>query len=114
MEHDIGYMQVQMRLYRNDKLYEEFAINAFDECFCVKTELISSEHKAIEDPADENKKVVQVIIKVFDEDYTIAMLIPVHQSDKWEIIEPSEQYSVAFYCILGETSKEVQDETDRG
>lgn len=73
--------------------------------------MISSEHKAIADPIDENKKVVQVIIKVFDEDYTITMLIPVHQSDKWEIIKPSERYSIAFYCILGEISNEYQNET---
>ena len=101
INHDIGYMQVQMRLYRNDELYEEFAINAFDVCFCVKTPLVSSEHKAIEDPADENKKVVQVIIKVFDENYTITMLIPVHQSDKWEVIVVSDEYTIGFYCILG-------------
>ena len=101
IEHDIGYMQVQMRLYRNDELYEEFAINAFDECFCVNTQLILSEHKTIEDPADENKKAVQVIIKVLDEDYTITMLIPVHQSDKWEVIVVSNEYTIGFYCILG-------------
>ena len=37
----------------------------FDECFCVKTKLISSEHKAIEDPIDKNKKAVQMIIKIY-------------------------------------------------
>lgn len=102
MNHEIGYMQVQMRLYLNGELYETFALNAFDECFCVKTDLISSEHKAIDDPDNESKKLVQVIIKVFQTKYTITLLIPVHQSEKWEFIQVSNDYSIAFYCILGE------------
>lgn len=102
MSNNIGYMQVQMRLLINGDIYDTFAINCFDECFSVKTDLISTEHKAIEDPADSAKKLVQVIIKVLKDDYTITMLIPVHQSDEWEMIKVTDQYSVIFYCILGE------------
>ncbi len=43
MDHGIGYMQVQMRLYLNDELYETFAINVFDECFCVKRAFLCGE-----------------------------------------------------------------------
>ena len=101
MEQEIGYMQLHIHVYRKGELYAEFAINAYDECHIVKTELISSEYKTIVDPADKNKKVVQVIIKVLETNFTIAMLIPVHQSENWEAINQLEEYSVNFYCILG-------------
>lgn len=101
MENEVGYMQVHIRLYRNKLPYEEFVINTFDECFFVKTRLVSSEHKAIPDPQDDTKKVAQMIIKVDEDDYTFTLLIPIHQSKEWEITHISEEYSVGFYCILG-------------
>ena len=106
MEIDIGYMQVHIRLYENDKLYEKFAINAFDGCYCVNTELISSHHAVVDDKAGVYDKIFEIILKVFASDYTILMHMPIHQSEKWEIIKINDTYTVAFFCNLGTEAKQ--------
>ena len=55
----------------------------------------------IDDPAGQVDKLVTLLIKVAEDNYTIAMLIPVHQSDVWEVSEISDVYRVEFYCIEG-------------
>ncbi len=98
---DIGYMQVHIKLYRDEKLYDEFAFNAVDGKFQTKTDLVSAEFETIDDPAGLVDKVVPLLINVAKDDYTIAMLIPVHQSSEWETVVVSETYIVGFYCIQG-------------
>ena len=101
MAPDIGYMQVHIKVYRNDDVYEEFAFNAYDEKSPLETDLVTYESQAIDDPAGGVEKVVTLLIKVSDDNYRIAMLIPVHQSEEWETSIISEQYTVMFYCIEG-------------
>ena len=101
MTEDIGYMQVQLKLFRNDQLYVEFAFNAYDGKYQTVTDLIKSEFEIIDDPAGQVDKLVTLLIKVAEDNYTIAMLIPVHQSDVWEVSEISDVYRVEFYCIEG-------------
>ena len=99
MSQDIGYMQVHVKVYRDDSIYEEFAFNSYDEKYLLGTDLVTYESQAIDDPAGKVEKVVTLLIKVRDDDYTIAMLIPVHQSTEWESLVISERYEVMFYCI---------------
>lgn len=98
---DIGYMQVHIKVYRNDEVYEEFAFNAYDDKSPLETDLVTYESQAIDDPAGEVEKVVTLLIRVREDDYRIAMLIPVHQSAEWESSIISEKYTVMFYCIEG-------------
>ena len=99
-QEDIGYMQAQIKVYRNEVLYDEFAFNVFDGKYQTETELVRAEFEAIDDPAGQVDKVVTLLVKVAEDDYAIAMLIPVHQSSEWEINKISEEYTVAVYCIL--------------
>jgi len=101
IQDDIGYMQAQIKIYKNNEPYDEFAFNAHDGKFETETGLVRAEFETIDDPAGEVNKVVTLLIKITDDNYTIAMLIPVHQSSEWEINNISEQYTVAVYCILG-------------
>jgi hypothetical protein len=101
MNQDIGYMQVHVKVYRNDSVYEEFAFNAYNEKHPFETDLVTYESQAIDDPAAQVEKVVTLLIKVRDDNYRIAMLIPVHQSEEWESTKISEEYIVMFYCIDG-------------
>ena len=100
-QEDIGYMLAQIKIYKNSELYDEFAFNAYDGKYQTKTELIRAEFEAIDDPAGKVNKVVTLLIKVAEDNYSMAMLIPVHQSSEWEINKISEKYTVAVYCILG-------------
>ena len=100
-QEDIDYMQAQIKIYSSNELYDEFAFNAYDGKYQVNTELVRAEFEAIDDPAGEVNKVVTLLLTVAEDNYTIAMLIPVHQSSGWEISRISEEYTVAVYCILG-------------
>ncbi|GAA0213723.1 hypothetical protein GCM10009123_21170 [Kangiella japonica] len=94
-------MQVQIKVYRNERLYDEFAFNTHDEKYKTETELVRAEFEAIDDPAGKVDKVVSLLVNVNEDNYTIAMLIPVHQSSEWEVSRISENYTLAVYCILG-------------
>lgn len=102
MSNDIGYMQVHIELYRNNELYDQFAFNAHDGKYQTNTELTHSEFETIDDPAELVEKLVTLLIKVAYDDYTIAMLIPVHKSTDWETTKISEVYTVRFFCIQEE------------
>lgn len=101
MTQDIGYMQVHIKVYRNKELYDEFTFNAHDGKHQTETVLVKSEFEAIDDPAGKVEKVVTLLAKVVEDNYTIAMLIPVQKSSEWEINKISDIYTVAVYCILG-------------
>ena len=101
MQRDIGSMQVQFRIYVEGGFYDEFAINAYDDWCLVNTDLLSCRFQTIDDPIDGKEKAVTAVIKLREYDYTITMLVPVHQSDQWEVSTISENYAVGFYCILG-------------
>lgn len=94
-------MQAHIKIYKNNGPYDEFAFNAYDGKYQIQTDLVRAEFEAIDDPAEKVDKVVTLLIKVAQDNYTIAMLIPVHQSSTWEINKISEEYTVAVYCILG-------------
>jgi malate/lactate dehydrogenase len=102
MEYDIGYMQVHLKIYRKSSLLDEFAINIFDQCFTMKREYVISEHKATVDPVNSHAKVAQIILKDLEVDYTVTIFIPFHQSEDWEVITISNEYSVVFYSIISE------------
>jgi hypothetical protein len=110
MQHDIGYMQVHMRLYSNEKIYETFVINAFDGCYCIKTDLISSHHEVINDEAKVYDKIFQIKLEVFETDFTIMLHMPIHQSGDWEVIHVNDNYTVGFYCNLGDKGKSLLGE----
>ena len=93
------HMQVHVRLYKAGALYDEFAFNAVDGKYQTKTSLTSSTFESTDDPEGLVEKLVNLVIRVNDDDYSIAMLIPVHQSTEWEIVKISEVYTVGFYCI---------------
>ncbi len=93
IKNEIGYMQVHIRLYKNSVLYDEFAFNVFDKKHQVKTNLVIVEFKANEE------KCTELLVKILEDNYTISMLIPFHQSTEWEIVTISEEYVVGFYCL---------------
>ena len=101
-QENIGYMQAHIKIYKNNEPYDEFAFNAYDGKYQTETDLVRAEFEPIDDPAENVDKVVTLLIKVVQDNYAIAMLIPVHQSTEWEINKISEVYTVAVYCILGE------------
>ena len=100
----IGYMQVQLRLYKDDKLFDTSAVNAFKECFRTNTKLVKIEHQIVDDESNVHAFVHQVWIKLLDSDSKFVLHIPIHQSDEWEVIKLDDNYTLAFYCILGELS----------
>ena len=97
-------MQVQLRLYKKGELLDTSAINAYKECFCTSTHHIEIEHQVVDDEAKVHKYVHQVWIKLLDSDSKFVLHIPIHQSDKWEVIKLDEDFTLGFYCILGEIS----------
>jgi len=102
MSKNIGYMQVHIKIYKNKILYDEFAFNACDGKFQTETDLIKSEFEIINDPSEKVEKVVTLLAKIIKDNYTIALMIPVHSSSEWEIIEISEVYIMTVFCILND------------
>ena len=97
-------MQVQLRLYKDEELFETSAINAYKECFSATTELLEIEHQVVDDEAKVHDYVHQVWIKLLGSDTKFVLHIPIHQSDEWEVIKLDETYTLGFYCISGELS----------
>ncbi len=89
-------MQVHIRLYKNATIYEQWACDIYDDKYQITTDFITAEFQTIE----ANGKCAEFIIKVKENDYTIALLIPFHQSDEWEIVTVSDEYVVGYYCLL--------------
>jgi len=100
----IGYMQVQLRLYKDGELFDTSAINAYKECYCASTKLTEIEHQVVEDEAKVYEYVHQVWIKLLGSDTKFVLHIPIHQSDEWEVIKLGENFTLGFYCTLGELS----------
>ena len=104
---DVGYMQVHLRVYAKSELYDSFAINAEDGCYKLETNLVSSHHEIIDDPAKIGDKVFQINLKIFDTGSSITLHMPIHQSTEWEVVKGSEIYTIGFYCNLGELGRKV-------
>jgi len=100
----IGYMQVHLRLYKGGELYDTTAINAYRECYSTNTELINVEHQVVVDESKVHDLVHQVWVKVNESDMKFLLHIPIHKSDEWEQIVLDGNYTLGFYCILGELS----------
>ena len=101
-EIDIGYMQVHLRIYENSEFYDSFAINAKDDRFTVSTELVTSCHQVIGDPANVYDKIFQIELKIVEEGATILLHMPIHQSDEWEVVNGTDKYVIGFFCNLNE------------
>lgn len=106
---DIGYMQVQFKVFKSKERYDHFGINAFDECFCSDRELISTHHQVVGDEAQVYDRVFQVKLFLKATGFTIMMHMPIHQSDDWEYLGDFEDYEVYFFCILGKKARDFED-----
>jgi len=102
----IGYMQVQVRLYKNRELYDTSVMNAYKECYLINTDLIELKHQVVPDKAEVHEYVYQVWIKLSKSDTKFVLHIPIHQSEEWEVIKLDDIYTLGFYCILPELSSE--------
>jgi len=100
----IGYMQVHLRLYKDGELFDTTAINAYKECHRATTKFVEVEHQVVEDEAKVYDYVHQVWIKLLDSEAKFVLHIPIHQSDEWEVIQLDENFTLGFYCLLGELS----------
>ncbi|GAB2198359.1 hypothetical protein [Sessilibacter sp. MAH4] len=103
---EIGYMQVQFKIFKGGEEYDFFGVNAFDECFCIERDLISTQHQVVDDEAKVFEKIFQVKLVLKASNYTVMMHMPIHQSEEWELLGEYEGYEIYFYCILGETQAE--------
>ena len=101
----IGYMQVQFKINKSQQAYDSFAINAYDECYFTDREKTSCHFQVIDDPAHIDDKVLKLELLLKETQYTIMMVMPVHQSEHWAYLgDHFEDYDVYYWCILGEGS----------
>ena len=100
---EIGYMQVQIKIFESGEIYDTFAVNAFNECFSTERDLISTQHQVVDDEANIYEKIFQVKLLIKEPGNTIMMHIPIHQSDDWEFLMEHMGFKIFFFCILGET-----------
>ena len=101
----IGYMQVHLRLYKNNEIYDTCAINAFNECYRAETQLISIEHQVVDDQSKIHEHIFQIRMEIPESDMTFLVHMPIHQSDEWEVMVLNDMYILGFYCTLGELNK---------
>lgn len=111
-EIDIGYMQVQLRIYSDGSLFETLAINAEDDCYVVETDKVTSHHQVIDDPANVYLKVFQIELTIPDTQSLIVLHMPLHQSEDWEVVKGTDVYTIGFYCILGKQGHELVSHVD--
>lgn len=104
-QEDIGFMQVQLKIYRNAEAYDFFAINAYEQKYCTETDKLTAEFEVLKDAGGVEGYCVSLVIKFKTDGATAVLLIPVHQSDEWEVVKPLSDYTIGFYCILGEVPK---------
>lgn len=99
-------MQAHLRLYRNGEIYETCAVNAFKECYCVNTQLISIEHQVVDDRAEVYGNIFHIKLNVTESDMTFLLHMPIQQSEAWETIVLDDIYTLGFYCNLGELTND--------
>ncbi|WP_444933907.1 hypothetical protein [Microbulbifer sp. JTAC008] len=103
---EIGYMQVQFKIFKSGDEYDVFGINAFDECFCTERNMVSTQHQVVDDEAKVYEKIFQIKLVLKASNYIVMMHMPIHQSEEWEFLGEYEDYEIYFYCILGQNTSE--------
>ena len=103
----IGYMQVKFKILVDGKVYDDFAVNAFDECHIVDRELTYAHHQVLDDSAQVYEKIFQLELTFKETDYRVTMHMPIHASRNWEHLGEFGEYDIYFYCILGANNNDM-------
>jgi len=102
MDNDIGFMQVHIRIYKYGEVYDSFAVNGFEQKYKVQTDKSTAEFQILRDAGEVEGFALSLLINFNEDGCSAALLIPVHESSEWEVVKPLDEYTIGFFCILGE------------